>query len=151
MKENKQENLFPMDELSEWRGKIINLTIMVDSTLNSLLLHYFPKSNRAEDFWKIVLHDESFTSSFKIKIINRLGLLDKYTGIKKDLQRIFEIRNKAAHSMPIGGSSSPIILINSRTSEIKSLEIMYNELLQLIPKVNSALEEVMIQIVKKEI
>ena len=113
------------------------------------MLHYFPKSNRAGDFLKIVLHNESFTAFFKLTIIKRLGLLDnQYNGIKKDLQTIFEIRNKAAHSVPVFGSPIALVLTNSRKMKAEDLKTMYKQISELISKINPALEKVMIKVIK---
>jgi len=84
------------------RGNVIEGAIQIDAYMNILLAEYFisDKEKRAEFLWDF-LFDEGCTSFFKIGVINRLGLLkDSYEGMKKDLQRLYEIRNLLAHSLP---------------------------------------------------
>jgi hypothetical protein len=84
------------------RGNVIEGAIQIDAYMNILLAEYFisDKDKRAEFLWDF-LFDEGCTTGFKIGVINRIGLLkDSYDGMKKDLQRLYEIRNLLAHSLP---------------------------------------------------
>ena len=123
------------------RGQILEFALRLESYLDSILLHYFPKPGTEKQFWDNVLHNEKCTVSFKFEIIKKIGILDnQYDGIKRDIQRVFEIRNIAAHSYSVFGTQEA--LVYSKNPE--NLKKLFSEMTDLLNKIYPAMENALL-------
>jgi len=85
------------------RGDVIGSIISLEELINLLLaIHFTGEKVDKERLFALLemLSEPEFTLMFKIKTINRRGLLDEYKDkkINEKLKRIIEIRNILAHS-----------------------------------------------------
>ena len=88
-------------EANEVIALIIYETVSIEREIDNYILNHFVKEDKSNEFSNDILADERFPASLKVKVMMHSGELEKqgYNGVKKDLMRLFEIRNIVAHNI----------------------------------------------------
>lgn len=130
------------------RGNIVNASIQIEMLIDSILTNYFILSEKQSDFITKFLYDELCSANLKIKVINRLGLLDKQKGIKKDIEDLFYIRNMVAHSPPVLSTNIPLIF-SSKKKIPENLDDLNKKFIDKYEKIKPALLEVLYNLINE--
>lgn len=86
----------------ELRAKIIEQAISIEQKLDNIIATFFIREGFKPNFYFDVLQSGEFTVRFKLKIIYKFFKFDENGSAKfKKVEKIFEIRNRAAHALPV--------------------------------------------------
>lgn len=129
------------------RGLIIEGGCAVESLMDTIILSYFAKKEKQGEFYQLVLANENFTIRFKRELLDQIGLFDHLENknrFKEKLERIFTIRNKAAHSrLVLNELGQPLVIKHSKKrnqpNNVENLDELEKEMLCLCQEVTPIL------------
>lgn len=88
-----------LDQISNIKGDILITATLLDAKLSAILADCLIIPEKRLAFFAHVAMDEQFSTALKIRVLNRFSIFEtEYKSLKKDLERIFQIRNIIAHS-----------------------------------------------------
>jgi hypothetical protein len=116
-----------MKKTSDIRGRIINKSIELESLLDGIIINYFVKEGKHSKFLTKVCSDEHFSFSLKLKAINRIAkdekeMFQEYNKIKKELEKLNELRNIVAHCISMNPFGKQIKVYYVKEPDGKNLE-----------------------------
>lgn len=82
-------------KIEEARGITIQKLNKIETSINQIITNHFTPKNK-NDFEKILLNSSILEFGKKVKLINSLEIIDKFTF--QDLQKLSSIRNSFAHA-----------------------------------------------------
>lgn len=132
----------------EFRSQIIVRAIDIEILLDEVLALYFISAEKQMEFKMKFLSDSLFNIALKRSILQRLNLFKKYPSFHKDLERIFTIRNYAAHSSPVFSTDFPKIY-NDKTHKLENFENLFKEFEEKRIKAYNVLKETYLILLRK--
>ncbi|MBW3001861.1 hypothetical protein KY338_01720 [Candidatus Woesearchaeota archaeon] len=132
---------------TEIRGSIVNATIQIEILIDAILINYFILPKKHESFLRNLLCDKACSSFLKLNALKSSGLLDG-TSIKNNLDDLFEIRNKAAHYLPVLSLEEPLILHPKK--EPIDLDKLNKEFIQKYDKIKPVLKEILVKLIEEK-
>ena len=116
------------EEGKDIRGAIVTDIIDLDELLEEIILERYVKEDLRDEFSRNLLNSESCSTAFKMKIVNRSGLLNDTPGLKTNLQTLIEIRNTVAHSKYRPTIQTVEVLHKKKISNLKSLKDEFDKI-----------------------
>lgn len=129
-KELVKKHLTSRRRIAEIISLIIYETLVIEKELDNFILNNFVKKDMSNEFSNNILADENFPASLKVKIIIRSKELEKYgyKEVKKDLMRLFEIRNIVAHNMQDIRENTPTLIRKKEKIDLDKLWLEFSEI-----------------------
>jgi len=94
------------EQAKDVRGRFLEQAIFIENLIGDIISwHFCPEEDRRHLLFSLIINDVNFTFSSKIKVLKQLLKLrypelgEKYPKMIKELKKVMEFRNKAAHRM----------------------------------------------------
>lgn len=137
------------ERLVSLRGNIINASIQIETLLDAILTNHYIPSEIQSSFLTKFLSDEYCTAGLKIRVFEKIGLSkSEYKGFNEDLRRIFNIRNIAAHSIPMLSTDFAFIF-SSKKEKPENLDELNREFVEKYRKVKPILTNIVFKLIEE--
>ncbi|GEM_PF-4313070 len=156
--QKQRSNSFDMEEWTKGRektiqirGAILDLEIKVETLIDKILINYYSRPKKKDEFLLDLLLDENFNCGLKrkvlYKVIHKLGWSPwvlTFKEFRKKLYRIGEIRNFIAHARSITDLKEPTgkMLLDAAKREMKDIEELHKEIIPLLSEVLPELDDI---------
>ncbi|MEK6853588.1 MAG: hypothetical protein AABX64_02800 [Nanoarchaeota archaeon] len=138
--------------VSMLRGLVITNAVSIEAFIGAIIANYFVKSDKHSDFSTTALSDPFFSFGLKVNILRKIMRkinFSHYKTFRDDLDKMWRLRNRFAHSMMFGFDGELIYDKGENPMEKKKAKEMYDEFILLYPKVMGELEKLFWHIIGK--
>lgn len=135
-------------KLKKQRGDVIHNAIDIEDGIAKIIMHYYIKDEKHDEFLMKCMLDDYFSFGLKIRIFQKTFRKEPYKGFFEEIKRLNSIRNIFAHSPMANLSGDLAHRDKDLRFKIKKSKELYDEFYRLHKKLLEELNKLLKTLIK---